>query len=253
MIYVYLIGGRSDATILPSHERLYQNRPNDYYFHLEPCNRRGRSRGRGRDDRLAHYFLDKFMGEEFAIEIAQVFHRHVCYKVRNINDVPTLLRDGPLTIHPACRPQNYLRMLKVYVSIDPYRVDSAVPFQARGEEESSTKKEDYEKQLIWLTHLHDADQVSQMDIRLNVQARNASTIRKYKAILLPHIQELVKKGCKVAASYKDVGAHYNVREKITYDSTMLLPADGLESLVTEAFVSHYRDLFRGTWTNDLGQ
>jgi hypothetical protein len=143
-------------------------------------------------------------------------------------------------------------MLKVYVSIDPYRVDSAVPFQARGEE-SSTKKEDYEKQLIWLTHLQDADQVSQMDIRLNVQARNASTIRKYKAIMLPHIQELVKKGCKVAASCKDVGAHYNVREKITYDSTMLLPADGLESLVAEAFVSCYQDVFQGTWTNDLGR
>lgn len=241
-VYIYLIGSFPNATILPNSRNLPENTMNDYFLHRQPIDRRERSQRRGRDYALAHYFLERFMGEEFTVEIAQVFHRHAIYKVCNVYDVFTLLEDGILTVHPSCQPQHYIRTLKVAVFMDELFSDSDGEFAWQSAPEENAKEVDYENQLAWLEYLEELDQISRLNVRLKVKAVHSSTIRRCKAILLPHIQELVEKGCKMTVSYRSTRTNPNPREKITYDSSMLLSARQLESLVTGAFVSLHQDL-----------
>ncbi|KAI4681667.1 hypothetical protein J4E81_009833 [Alternaria sp. BMP 2799] len=207
---------------------------NNHFFHLQPIDRRGRGQRRGNDDAIAHYFRHKFVGEEFAVEIAQIFHRHANYKVRHVNDVAQFLRDGPLIVHPSCQPKHYIRTLKVIVSMDIACSNEGIWYS---KEEDNWKKENYESQLSWLTTLKELDQVSKFTLKLKVKVLHSSKISRYKAVLLPHIQELVEKGCKVTVRYISANMYQypTEREKIIYDSTMLLSTRQLESLVADAF------------------
>ncbi|KAI4925635.1 hypothetical protein J4E85_007514 [Alternaria conjuncta] len=233
-VYLYLIGDSPSATIYPIEVPLPANTMNDHFFHLQPIDRRGRSQRRGNDDEIAHYFRDKFVGEEFAVEIAQLFHRHAIYKVGHVKDVAQFLRDGPLMVHPSCQPEHYIRTLKVIVSMDIACSNEGIWYS---KEEDNWKKENYESQLSWLTTLKELDQVSKFTLKLKVKVLDSSTISKYKAVLLPHIQELVEKGCKVTVRYISANMYQypTEREKIIYDSTMLLSTRQMKSLVTDAF------------------
>ena len=223
-VYIYLIGGFPNATILPRGQDIPANTMNNYFFHRQLIDRRECSQRRGHDDELAHYFLERFMGEEFAVEIAQVFHRHAIYKVCDFYDVFKLLEDGPLTVHPSCQPENYIRTLKVALFMDELFINSDGYLARQSVPELISMEEDYEKQLTWLDYLGDLDQISQLNVRLKVKAVYPSTIRRYKAYLLPHIQELVKKGCKVTVAYRSTSTNPNPREKITYHKSILLSA-----------------------------
>ncbi|KAI4950169.1 hypothetical protein J4E91_004825 [Alternaria rosae] len=169
-VFIYLIGGFPNATILPNSRNLPEYTMNDYFLHRQPIDRRERSQPRGRDDALAHYFLERFMGEEFAVEIAQIFHRYAIYKVCNVYDVFTLLEDGPLTVHPSCQPQHYIRTPKVAVFMDELFSDSDGEFAWQSAPEENAKEVVYENQLAWLEDLEELDQISQLNVRLKLES-----------------------------------------------------------------------------------
>ncbi|RYO22078.1 hypothetical protein AA0121_g2755 [Alternaria tenuissima] len=204
MVYCHLIGGVPTAHILPRYKSLPANSHGECFFHVEVGGRRGQARGL--DNELQHYFIGDYMGNEFAMEIAQVFNRHACYNVRHIDDVVPLLYSGPLMIHPSCRPLDHLRTLSA---------------------ESKATKDDYEKQVSWLSDLATTKNAKRLAITLSVEVRTLSAMEKYKAILLPHIQKLVEKNCKVFVSWWNMDRSSWRYEEITYDRTKLLPASRL--------------------------
>jgi len=249
-VYSHLIGGSPFAIVLSRHQSLPKNRWNRYWFHLPPIDRRGRSQRRSQDDELAHYFTEKYMGEEFAIEIAQVFHRHAIYELLAVYNIFTLLEDGPLTVHPSCQPQHYIRNLKVTVFMDSLLRESDGQVVRYSETEDESEKEDYDNQLAWLPHLKNLHRVSQLQLMLELQAVYSSTIRRYKAALFPHIRELVKAGCVVTVSHMTPQIYPHVRDMIIYTSTMLPFMSEQESLVADALVSHPQDLLRRVFANN---
>ena len=227
MVYCHLIGGVLTAHILPRYKSLPANSRGEYFFHVEVGGRRGQARGL--DNELQHYFIGDYMGNEFAMEIAQVFNRHACYKVRHIDDVVPLLYSGPLMIHPSCRPLDHLRTLSVCVSMEPYfssnNYQQAVVLHKQAE--SKVTKDYYEKQVSWLSDLAATKNAKRLAITLSVEVRTLSAMEKYKAILLPHIQKLVEKNCKVFVSWWNMDRSSWRYEEITYDRTKLLPASRL--------------------------
>ncbi|RYN67077.1 hypothetical protein AA0118_g2378 [Alternaria tenuissima] len=146
MVYCHLIGGVPTAHILPRYKSLPANSHGECFFHVEVGGRRGQARGL--DNELQHYFIGDYMGNEFAMEIAQVFNRHACYNA-----------------------------------------------------ESKATKDDYEKQVSWLSDLATTKNAKRLAITLSVEVRTLSAMEKYKAILLPHIQKLVENNCKVFVSW----------------------------------------------------
>jgi hypothetical protein len=111
------------------------------------------------------------------------------------------------------------------------------------------KKEDYEKQLSWLSDLAATKHISKMKIMLFVEVRTSAILTKYKAILLPHIQELVEKDCKIIVSWRDGGRYPNHYERVTYDRTKLLSASQLEDKIANAFVSRLEIFFYRQYTD----
>jgi hypothetical protein len=93
--------------------------------------------------------------------------------------------------------------------------------------ESKATKDDYEKQVSWLSDLAAANNVKRPAITLSVKVRTLSAMEKYKAVLLPYIQELVKKNCKVFVSWWNMDRSSWRYEEITYDRTKLLPTSQL--------------------------
>jgi hypothetical protein len=227
MVYCHLIGGVPTAHILPRYKSLPANSRGEYFFHVEVGGRRGQARGL--DNELQHYFIGDYMGNEFAMEIAQVFNRCACYNVRHIDDVVPLLYSGPLMIHPSCRPLDHLRTLSVCVSMEPYfssnNYQQAVFLHKQAE--IKAMKDDYEKQVSWLSDLATTKNAKRLAITLSVEVRTLSAMEKYKAILLPHIQKLVEKNCKVFVSWWNMDRSSWRYEEITYDRTKLLPASRL--------------------------
>ncbi|CAN9088638.1 unnamed protein product [Alternaria alternata] len=222
MVYCHLIGGVLTAHILPRYKSLPANSRGEYFFHVEVGGRRGQARGL--DNELQHYFIGDYMGNEFAMEIAQVFNRCACYNVRHIDDVVPLLYSGPLIIHPSCRPLDHLRTLSVCVSMEPYfssnNYHQAVILQRKAE--SKATKDDYEKQVSWFSDLAATEHASRLAITLSVEVRTSFAMERYKAVLFPHIQELVKKKCKVFVSWWNMDRSSWRYEEITYDRTKLL-------------------------------
>ncbi|RII12538.1 hypothetical protein CUC08_Gglean004655 [Alternaria sp. MG1] len=222
MVYCHLIGGAPTAHILPRYKSLPANSRGECFFHVELGGRRGQARGL--DNELQHYFIGDYMGNEFAMEIAQVFNRCACYNVRHIDDVVPLLYSGPLIIHPSCRPLDHLRTLSVCVSMEPYfssnNYHQAVILQRKAE--SKATKDDYEKQVSWLSDLAATEHASRLAITLSVEVRTSFAMERYKAVLFPHIQELVKKKCKVFVSWWNMDRSSWRYEEITYDRTKLL-------------------------------
>ena len=227
MVYCHLIGGAPTAHILPRYKSLPANSRGECFFHVELGGRRGQARGL--DNELQHYFIGDYMGTEFAMEIAQVFNRCACYNVRHIDDVVPLLYSGPLIIHPSCRPLDHLRTLSVCVSMEPYfssnNYQQAVVLHKQAE--SKVTKDYYEKQVSWLSDLATTKNAKRLAITLSVEVRTLSAMEKYKAILLPHIQKLVEKNCKVFVSWWNMDRSSWRYEEITYDRTKLLPASRL--------------------------
>jgi hypothetical protein len=109
------------------------------------------------------------------------------------------------------------------------------------ENEKKASKGEYEQYLYFLNLIATSKQVSRMKVTLSVEALYSSTIDKYKAVLLPTIQELVEKGCKMVVHYQYPRPRSH--EEITYDRSGLLSAQQLEELVTNAFVRYLEASF----------
>jgi hypothetical protein len=113
--------------------------------------------------------------------------------------------------------------MEPYFSSNNYQQAVALHKQA----ESKAMKDDYEKQVSWLSDLAATKNAKRLAITLSVEVRTLSAMKKYKAFLLPHIQELVKKNCKVFVSWWNMDRSSWRYEEITYDRTKLLPASRL--------------------------
>jgi len=245
MVYFHLMGGAPDVSIIQREKDLPDNERNWYYFHVDHSDRRGQARVL--DNKFAHYFKEKYMGKEFMIEFAEEFNRHASYKVWHVGDVPfllgaSLLRDAP------CRPLDFLRTLSVDICISSHTFQSARGYvKARHVTvESVLRKEGFQNQLSWLSDLAAAAQVSKMSVTLNVNVRSDIVLARYKAVLLPYIQELIEKDCKVVVSYENWGFNdyrqEGNEETITYDRTMLISESQMEAAIADAFIGHRQTL-----------
>jgi hypothetical protein len=220
-IYIHLIGGFPDVVIVRPEQTLLSNKSNRYFLYLGGLGRCGSDRNLDLDNKTEHYFMARYMGAGFAIEIAQILNIHAVYNVRHVCDVYGLLLHGPLEIHPSCRPIDFLRTLHVTVSMVPYYCTRGDDYWQEENEKKASKGE-YEQYLYCLNLIATLKQVSRMKVTLSVEALHSSTIDKYKAVLLPTIQELVEKDCKIVVHYKYPPPRSY--EEITYDRTRLLSA-----------------------------
>jgi hypothetical protein len=249
-IYIHLIGSSPDVDNVRPEKTLPSNKANRYFLYLGGLGRRGSDRNLGLHNKTEHYFMARYMGAEFAVEIAQIFNIHAAYNVQHVYDVYGLLLRGPLEVHPSCRPIGFLRTLHVTVSMVPYYYTRGEDYW-KEENEKKASKGEYEQYLYCLNLIATSKQVSRMKVTLSVEALYSSIIEKYKAVLLPTIQELVEKDCKMVVHYKYPRPRSH--EEIIYDRSGLLSAQQLEELVTNAFVryletsfSNYILTFQGT-------
>jgi len=188
------------------------------------------------------------MGKEFVVELAEEFNRHASFNVWNVDDVPYLLGTCPLR-DALCRPLDFLRTLSVDICISKHEFQPTRDYYVKARHattESALRKEGYQNQLSWLGDLAATSQVSRMSVTLNVNVRTHTALERYKAVLLPYIQELVEKDCKVVASYENWGRNdYSQprnRETITYDRTMLISESQMEAAIADAFIGHRQTL-----------
>jgi len=244
MVYFHLMGGAPDVSIIQRGKDLPDNEGNKYYFHVDHSDRRGQARGL--DNKFEHYFREKYMGRDFVVELAEEFNRHASYNVWNGDDVRYLLDACPLRGAP-CRPLDLLRTLSVDICISKHEFQPTRDYYVKARHattESALRKEGYQNQLSWLGDLAATSQVSKMSVTLNVNVRTHTALERYKAVLLPYIQELVEKDCKVVVSYENWGRNdYSQprnRETITYDRTMLISESQMEAAIADAFIGHRR-------------
>jgi len=250
MVYFHLMGGAPDVSIIQREKDLPDNEGNKYYFHVDHSDRRGQARGL--DNKFEHYFREKYMGEDFVVELAEDFNRHASYNVWHVDDVPFLLGACPFR-DALCRPLDFLRTLSVDISIPDHLIPPGrdyVEFSQRPRgyviarhmtAEGKLKKETFESQVSWLGDLAATAQVSRMSVTLNVIVRTKIALYRYKAVLLPHIQTLVEKDCKVVVSYENRGKSVYPQprdtETVTYDRSMMLPAGQVEAAIAAPFES----------------
>jgi len=250
MVYFHLMGGAPDVSIIQREKDLPDNEGNKYYFHVDHSDRRGQARAL--DNKFAHYFREKYMGKEFVVELAEEFNRHASYNVWNVDDVRYLLGASPFR-DALCRPLDFLRTLSVDIFIPNHFIPPGrgyVEFPQRPwsyvvarhmTAEATLKRECFESQVSWLGDLAATAQVSRMSVTLNVLARTKIALYRYKAVLLPHIQTLVEKDCKVVVSYEKRGRNVYPQpvdtETITYDRSMLLSEGQVEAAIAAPFES----------------
>jgi hypothetical protein len=183
MVYTYITGSSNVVNMAPRYEKLKFGS-----FHIPPTDDDDYEDDDDKIDgsneiinRQLHYLNQEYMGLDFAIEIAQIFHKSAEYHVNHVLDVASLLSHGPLTAHLSSRPLDYLLHISVDVSMRPYEKTRTGMLSTCGRQrvkEETAKHSEYDEHLSWLSHIAQAKQVSQITVRLDFETFTVSAAHK---------------------------------------------------------------------------